>query len=129
MPPQDPQRQQIARFFTFDDKDREWRERALCRTLDMPVAERVRLFFPVRGSAQKEAKAICAACPVKRECRAYAEKSKSYYGIWGGEARPHFVQREKVASPSETLTLVFGDEPDKSGQWRLPALERFYRGE
>lgn len=103
-----PPRYEIARFFTFDDKDREWRERARCRTLDIPVAERVALFFPVRGSSQKEAKACCSQCPVKAECDAYAEVSHSFYGIWAGKARQRYVP---TSEPAEALMVLEMRDP------------------
>lgn len=30
------------------------------------------------------AKAICAGCPVRATCRAYALTAREPYGIWGG---------------------------------------------
>jgi WhiB family transcriptional regulator, redox-sensing transcriptional regulator len=60
-----------------------WRESAACRHVDSE------LFFPVsrRGRAEAEArqaKAICARCPVRRPCLAYALATRQAYGIWGG---------------------------------------------
>jgi WhiB family redox-sensing transcriptional regulator len=31
-----------------------------------------------------EAKAVCAACPVRRECLAFALRTEQVHGIWGG---------------------------------------------
>lgn len=70
----------------------------------MPVAERVALFFPARGSSQKEAKACCAACPVRRECGEYAKRSKSFYGIWAGEAQQRYVPEQ----------LILTNEPEEA---------------
>lgn len=33
----------------------------------------------------KQAKAICAICPVKQECLDYALRNEEVYGIWGGK--------------------------------------------
>lgn len=57
-----------------------WRERAACR--DLPLA----MFFPERGQPGREAKAVCARCPVRRECREYAEGDPEamLHGVWGG---------------------------------------------
>ena len=33
------------------------------------------------------AEAICAECPVKRECAAYARRTNTRDGIWGGKTR------------------------------------------
>lgn len=32
----------------------------------------------------KEAKAICAECPVLKECREFIKKDGDHYGIWAG---------------------------------------------
>lgn len=41
------------------------------------------LFFPTRGESTKEAKAVCADCPVMDACRAWAIPNEKV-GIWGG---------------------------------------------
>ena len=62
-----------------------WRLRAACRSVDSAV-----FFSPdaERGRAQEareaRAKAICARCPVIRECAAYALTAGERYGVWGG---------------------------------------------
>ncbi|HEV7887935.1 MAG TPA: WhiB family transcriptional regulator [Acidimicrobiales bacterium] len=60
-----------------------WRAESACRDAD------VNLFFPagVTGPAEVqilEAKAICAACPVRETCLAFAIQTNQEYGIWGG---------------------------------------------
>ncbi|MFE6775190.1 WhiB family transcriptional regulator [Streptomyces sp. NPDC057702] len=54
------------------------------------VYEDPELFFPV-GSAtarvlqqEREAKAVCARCPVKRACRDWALATGQAHGVWGG---------------------------------------------
>ncbi|TWF73251.1 WhiB family transcriptional regulator [Kitasatospora viridis] len=41
-----------------------------------------------RGAAHDErdeaAKAVCAGCPVRTECRRYALAAREPYGVWGG---------------------------------------------
>lgn len=60
-----------------------WREAAVCRQADPE------LFFPI-GSAgmaaaeNQRAKAVCAACPVRRPCLTYALATGQEFGIWGG---------------------------------------------
>lgn len=61
----------------------EWRERAACRDEDPE------LFFPIGDGAlaqaqMERAKAICARCPVVRECLAWALKTGQDAGVWGG---------------------------------------------
>lgn len=54
------------------------------------------------GPSSKErtraARAVCAHCPVLRECHAYAEAFKIEYGVWGG--RPHST-RERIRQRQE----------------------------
>lgn len=66
-----------------DDGRSAWRERAACR------GAATDLFFPV-GAAEaaadetRQAREICAGCPVRPQCLAYALASGQQYGIWGG---------------------------------------------
>lgn len=48
------------------------------------------LWFPQRGASTKEAKAVCAVCPVRQECLDHAMAVPERYGIWGG-----FSERER----------------------------------
>jgi WhiB family transcriptional regulator, redox-sensing transcriptional regulator len=62
-----------------------WRLGAACRSVDSavffsPDAERGR----AREAREARAKAICARCPVIRECAAYALTAGERYGVWGG---------------------------------------------
>lgn len=63
--------------------DTAWRQSAACRSYDPE------LFFPIgkTGRAVTEiqrAKAVCAACPVRTHCLAFALQTHQDYGIWGG---------------------------------------------
>lgn len=60
-----------------------WRAESACRDVD------VNLFFPagVTGPAARqirEAKAICAHCPVRDTCLSFAIETNQEYGVWGG---------------------------------------------
>lgn len=57
-----------------------WTELANCRGCD-PA-----LFFPGQGESTRDAKAVCAACEVRRECLDYALRSGEKFGIWGGKS-------------------------------------------
>jgi WhiB family redox-sensing transcriptional regulator len=71
-----------------------WQARAACRGPNTLV------FFPPshferkdeREAREAKAKAICAACSVRRECLEYALRIREPHGIWGGlsevERRP-----------------------------------------
>lgn len=67
---------------TFD-WDATWRKRAACLDLDPE------LFFPVswaktHETTMAEGKAICAVCPVRRQCLDFAIDTHQEYGLWGG---------------------------------------------
>jgi len=62
----------------------QWRQYAKCR-------DATDLFFPdinIRGTAYakriRQAQAICASCPVRKECYQYAIDNEIEYGVWGG---------------------------------------------
>ena len=55
-----------------------WRMRAACRAADPG------LFFPELGESAKAAKQICADCPVRAECLAFAVASGERFGVFGG---------------------------------------------
>jgi WhiB family redox-sensing transcriptional regulator len=66
----------------MNDQAMAWTGRAACRT------ETPDLFFPIGGSTPAgdvaTAKAICARCPVRRDCLDYALATRQRHGIWGG---------------------------------------------
>ena len=55
-----------------------WQDFALCAETD-PDA-----FFPEKGGSTREAKRVCAACPVADECLTHALEHDERFGIWGG---------------------------------------------
>ena len=61
-----------------------------------PAAE----FVTARQLREAEAKAICAGCPVRLECLAYALDSGEAYGVWGGatEDERRAMRRQRRAS-------------------------------
>lgn len=59
----------------------EWMNRGACRNAPTD------LFFPEASGITeqaKRAKAVCARCPVRAECREYAMAHKEIQGVWGG---------------------------------------------
>jgi WhiB family transcriptional regulator, redox-sensing transcriptional regulator len=68
----------------YVEGDTSWIERGRCQTERVPTY----IFFPERGErdAVDQAKAICADCPVKDDCLAYALRTNQPYGIWGGKS-------------------------------------------
>jgi WhiB family transcriptional regulator, redox-sensing transcriptional regulator len=72
-----------------------WRSAAACRSADPE------LFFPISDSGPSlvqaaEAKAICAGCPVRRQCLAFALRTRQVHGIWGGR-----TERERHVPAAE----------------------------
>ena len=57
---------------------RRWRDLALCAETDPEV------FFPDKGQTGRDAKRICAACPVTKPCLEFALAHGITWGIWGG---------------------------------------------
>ena len=83
-----------ARYPTADD---DWQERGACRSANPS------LFFAPdnetnhqRRFRETAAKAICAHCPVRAVCRAYALQTGEVYGIWGGT-----TERERMRSAAQ----------------------------
>jgi WhiB family redox-sensing transcriptional regulator len=37
-----------------------------------------------RAARERQAKAVCAACPVRKECLNFALRIREPHGIWGG---------------------------------------------
>lgn len=61
-----------------DPEQRTWMVDARCLDAD-PEA-----FFPEKGGSTREAKRICADCPVAEPCLEYALANDERFGIWGG---------------------------------------------
>jgi WhiB family redox-sensing transcriptional regulator len=104
-----------------------WRGLAGCRTTDPD------LFFPVSVSGRSlaqvtEAKAICAACPVRPECLAFAFETGQIHGIWGGlteEERRQALRRagKRARSPSPAAArLIDKDRPGRRARQRQDFL-------
>lgn len=55
-----------------------WRDEALCAQTD-PES-----FFPDKGGSTREAKELCALCPVQPECLEFAVAHDERFGVWGG---------------------------------------------
>jgi WhiB family transcriptional regulator, redox-sensing transcriptional regulator len=65
--------------------DWSWQEDAACRGSDVAT-----FYHPdnergiSRARREMRAKAICATCPVKASCLAWALSTREPYGVWGG---------------------------------------------
>lgn len=55
-------------------------------------------FFPEKGQTTRHAKAICAECPVQRECLDYALANGERFGVWGNTSERERRRMLKEAS-------------------------------
>jgi len=82
----------------------DWVGDALCAQIAPEV------FFPDEGGSTREAKKICAACPVRAQCLEYALTNGERFGIWGGlserERRKLSKQVSVVKKPNVALDEV-----------------------
>lgn len=72
-----------------------WRDDAACREAD------VELFFAHGEESQREALAMCEACPVRDACLEHALTAREPYGIWGGtgeQERKRMIRRRRSAA-------------------------------
>lgn len=90
------------------DQREEWMGGALCAETDPDM------FFPEKGGNTRPPKAVCAACPVREQCLAYALRENITDGIWGGLS-PR--ERRALAEPREA-----GRPSDTGDEDRLRAL-------
>ena len=83
-----------------------WQWRAACR------GEDANLFFPPnhveekqdRVLRERQAKELCATCPVRIECLEYAVRTRESHGIWGGLNEPE--RRILIRERERGLRLV-----------------------
>ncbi len=72
--------------------DTSWQPRGACHGMDVEDADATFFALPREHEAIAEAKELCDACPVRRECLNYALENELKDGIWGGlteaERRP-----------------------------------------
>lgn len=69
-----------------------WASDAKCLNADPDV------FFPEKGGSTREAKRICAECPVRVECLEHALTEDERFGIWGGMSERERRKLKRVAS-------------------------------
>ena len=69
----------------------DWQQDAAC------VHHREVDFFPARGESVRDAKAVCACCPVRMQCLDFALRLKVAHGVWGGlsERERRSLRRER----------------------------------
>ena len=89
----------------------EWKNHGVCTNSPEPD-----LFFPVRGTSSRAAKALCASCPVRQECLEAALRlhPQEDWGIWGGTSRDERRQlrAERVITHTNQRFLVREEESE-----------------
>lgn len=96
--------------------DRNWRDRAACRTVDPELFQPSTESGPGHDVQVAEAKAVCASCPVRRTCLEFALAALPH-GIAGGlteterarlrsgrQATPKEVRHPVAATPHEVTS-------------------------
>jgi WhiB family redox-sensing transcriptional regulator len=99
------------------EEPRDWWRSAACQEADPE------LFFPVaaRGPGAGEiaqAKAVCAACRVRRQCLQYALATHQVHGVWGGtseDERQLHVRREREQRDRRDTRRPARAEPGGNG--------------
>lgn len=52
---------------------------------DMPCTQEPELWFAEHPAEVEQAKALCRACPLQRQCLEGALERREPWGVWGGE--------------------------------------------
>jgi len=109
----------VSQPWTGLPRGEDWRSAAACRDTDPD------LFFPVSGSGRsldqaEQAKAVCAGCPVRPSCLAFALRTGQPHGIWGG------LTEEERRDPAPAVT---GVRPPRAPDGPAPLASAAWTGE
>lgn len=72
-------------------------------------------FHPGRGESTRDAKAVCATCPVRPECFEWAVTRPEKFGIWGGtsERERRRIRRDRgLVDPADPDSLIIEPEEE-----------------
>lgn len=83
-----------------------WWAEAACR--DHPEVN----FFPEQGQSAAPAKAVCAGCPARQACLAFANEEHIDFGVWGGKG---VFERKKARAGTRRRPKP---SPVGAGRWR-----------
>lgn len=94
----------LARWEVPHAEELDWQLHGACRGKD------TRLFYPKAPHVEakaREAKKVCASCPVRLQCRAWALREGEEHGVWGGLSE---AEREawKKMPPADRLAVLAG---------------------
>jgi WhiB family redox-sensing transcriptional regulator len=88
---------------------RDWWRSAACRETDPELFFPVTQYGPGAGETAR-AKAVCHACPVRRQCLQYALATDQMHGVWGG-----LTESERQLHAERDRTQLPFREPERSG--------------
>jgi WhiB family transcriptional regulator, redox-sensing transcriptional regulator len=83
----------------------DWWQSAACRTVDPEMFFPVSTLGPGRDDIAR-AKAVCAACRVRRQCLQFALATHQAHGVWGGtteEERRVHAARQRTGEADAAL--------------------------
>ena len=101
------------------DEPRGWQDFAACTGTDGDA------FFPEIGGSTREAKRVCAVCPVRSDCLAYALEQDIRFGVWGGLSEQ---QRSRLRAPAVHVPRPVAVTAKRcSGCGQTKSSDDFYR--
>lgn len=75
-----------------------WQSSAACTGTDID-------FFAEAAETVAAAKLVCARCPVRDECLAFADENDEHFGVWGGMSEKE-RRRARRNRPRRSLRAV-----------------------
>ena len=89
-------------------QDKNWRDDALCAVPVEKEEDKID-FFSEDPTEIERAKAVCAQCPVRKQCLSEALKNEDRFGVWGGadeDAIQLALSIDKYGKPSAKERLM-----------------------
>ncbi len=110
--------------------DISWHARSACHGMEPEDADAVFFPLPRDHEAIAEAKELCAACPVRRDCLNYALENSLKEGIWGGlteaERRPWHNGLPRRLDYSRVLAFFNGRDVHLTEAERQVVIDHAY---
>jgi len=78
------------------------------------------LFFPEKGGSVREAKAVCARCPVRAQCLEHALAHDERFGVWGGLSEPERRRLKTAATHRSSAAQPQGRRTGAPGGGATP---------
>ena len=81
-----------------------WKERGTCNQIDPEL-----WFADTSRRVKARAASICASCPVRRQCLAWALVFDEEYGVWGGLDATERLPLQRRLTTGEPLPVLLAD--------------------